>query len=50
MAARGKPLPFSVRNEIKTRRTGETVRRVAAALGVSKTTVQKYAGKFGTKP
>lgn len=48
MAERGKPIPFSMREEIKSRRDESTVREVAKNLGVSKTTVQKYGNKFGT--
>jgi response regulator of citrate/malate metabolism len=50
MAARGTPLPFNVRQQIKEQRASETVRRIADTLKVSKTTVQKYGGKYGTKP
>jgi response regulator of citrate/malate metabolism len=43
MADRGRPLPFAVREQIKAdRQQGATVRAVADARGVSKTTVQKY--------
>lgn len=49
MAERGKPLPFNLREQIKQQRALETVRRVAGALGVSKTTVQKYGKQNGTK-
>lgn len=47
MAERGKPLPLSKRMEIKSRHAaGETLRSIAADMGVSKTT----AAKFGTRP
>lgn len=47
MADRGKPLPLSTKQEIKERHaSGETLRRIAESLEVSKTTAQK----FGTKP
>lgn len=47
MARQGKPLPFDVREEIKQRHAErEPLRRIAADLGISKTTAQK----FGTKP
>lgn len=49
MAERGKPIPFDVRAQIKDGRVLGTVRQVAAVLGLSKTTVQKYKGKNGTK-
>lgn len=50
MADRGTPIPIAVRMEIKQRRTmRETVRTVAQALGLSKTTVQKYGRENGTK-
>lgn len=42
MAERGKPLPYQLREEIKSRRERESVRDVAKQLNVSKTTVQKY--------
>jgi response regulator of citrate/malate metabolism len=45
MAERGKPLPFYLREEIKSRRESETVREVAKQLNVSKTTVVKYKPK-----
>ncbi len=48
MAERGKPIPVSLRMEIKERRTSEPVRSVASSLGISKTTVQKYGKQFGT--
>ena len=50
MAERGRPLAFAVREQVKELRATETVRRVAEQLRLSKTTVQKYQGKFGTKP
>ena len=43
MAARGKPLPFSLRERIKQLRAAMTVRAAAKALGVSKSTIQKYS-------
>jgi hypothetical protein len=47
---RGRPLPWSLREEIGRRvALGETRRHVAKALGLSKTTIQKYASKFGTQ-
>jgi response regulator of citrate/malate metabolism len=49
MAERGKPIPVELRLKIKEQRTAVTVRTLAAALGVSKTTVQKYGGKNGTR-
>ena len=49
MANRGRPIPFDMKLAIKEKRATETVRKVASELRVSKTTVQKYAGKFGTK-
>lgn len=45
MNNRGKPLPFRLREQIKQRRAWETVREVAKALRISKTTVQKYKPK-----
>jgi response regulator of citrate/malate metabolism len=43
MAERGKPLSFTVREQIKTaRQQGATVRTAAQSAGVSKTTAQKY--------
>lgn len=50
MAERGKPIPIAVRLQIKEQRASSTVRALADALRLSKTTVQKYAGKIGTKP
>jgi response regulator of citrate/malate metabolism len=50
MAERGKPIPVNLRLAIKEQRTNTTVRTLAASLGLSKTTIQKYAGKIGTKP
>lgn len=49
MADRGKPIPFNLREQIKADRQQKTVRQVAAERAVSKTTVQKYSGKFGTR-
>lgn len=49
MADTGRPLPFLLRLEIRERRKEETVRRIAESLGLSKTTVQKYGNKRGTK-
>jgi DNA invertase Pin-like site-specific DNA recombinase len=47
MAKRGKPLPFEMKQEIKQRHSaGEPLRKIAEALGISKTTAQQ----FGTKP
>lgn len=47
MAERGKPLPLHSRMEIKQRHAErQTLRQIAASLGISKTTAQK----FGTKP
>jgi len=43
---RGRPLPFQTRQAIKALRTGDSplsLRRIAAELGVSKTTAQRYA-------
>lgn len=48
MAERGKPIPISTRLEIKDRRQTEPIRKVATALGLSKSTVQKYGKQFGT--
>ena len=48
MASRGKPIPFSLREQIRQRRQFEPVRKVAQALRISKTTVQKYGRKIGT--
>lgn len=44
MADRGKPIPFSMRQEIKEARQQrrEPVRQVAERLGVGTATVQKY--------
>ena len=51
MADRGKLLSIATRLEIKERRVSEPVRKVAASLGLSKTTVSKYSReKNGTKP
>jgi len=51
MADRGKLLSIATRLEIKERRVSEPVRKVAASLGLSKTTVAKYSReKNGTKP
>lgn len=49
MAERGKPIPFDLRLQIKEKRATETVRHVANELSISKTTVQKYGKKNGTK-
>lgn len=50
MNRRGRPLPWKIRVEIGRRvALGESRRQIAEAFGVSKTTVQKYAGKFGTQ-
>ena len=49
MAERGKPLSFNTREQIKAQRSERTVREVARNLAVSKTTVQKYSSKIGTK-
>jgi response regulator of citrate/malate metabolism len=49
MAERGKPIPFSLREQIKADRQEKTVRQIANERAISKTTVQKYGGKFGTK-
>lgn len=52
MADRGKPLSWNLREQIgKLRRADEPLsyRAIAAVLGVSKNTVEKYANKFGTK-
>jgi FixJ family two-component response regulator len=47
---RGRPLPWALRQEIGRRvARGETRRQVALELRLSKTTVQRYAGKFGTE-
>ena len=44
MAERGKPLAFTLREQIKTaRQQGATVRTAAQAAGVSKTTAHKYS-------
>lgn len=50
MAARGKPLAFSVRQQIKERRPETPIRKVASTLRVSPNTVRKYESKFDTKP
>lgn len=43
MAERGKPLSFSIREQIKSaRQQGATVRTAAQVAGVSKTTALKY--------
>lgn len=50
MARTGTPLPFSLREKIKSLASdGKTRRAIAAELGVSKTTATKYAPKRGTK-
>lgn len=49
MAERGKPLAFSKREEIKSRRPTEPLRKVAAEIGVAVNTVRKYERKFDTK-
>lgn len=49
MADRGRPIPFMLREQIKADRLQKTVRQIAAERAVSKTTVVKYGGKFGTK-
>jgi hypothetical protein len=49
MAERGKPISFSLREQIKADRQAKTVRQVATERAVSKTTVVKYGGKFGTR-
>lgn len=49
MADRGKPISFTLRQQIKADRQEKTVRQVAAERAVSKTTVVKYGGKFGTR-
>ncbi len=47
MAERGKPIPLPMRMEIKRRHSaGESLRKIAAELRISKTTAQQ----FGTKP
>jgi hypothetical protein len=47
MAQRGRPLPLAVKQEIRQRHAAsEPLRKIAEALGISKTT----AHKFGTKP
>ena len=43
MAARGKPLPFDLRKQIKELRAEASLRKVAASVGVSVNTVRKYA-------
>lgn len=44
MAERGKPLSFTVREQIKAaRQQGATVRTAAQSAGVSKTTAHKYS-------
>jgi hypothetical protein len=45
MAERGKPIPFSLREQLKADRQEKTVRQVAAERELSKSTVVKY-----TKP
>lgn len=57
MANRGSPLPWSMREKIgELRRTINSqtgrvlsIRAIAEALDLSKTTVQRYAAKFGTQ-
>lgn len=49
MAERGRPLKFAIREQIKAQRQEATVRQVAREFGLSKTTVQKYGKKNGTK-
>lgn len=47
MAHRGRPIPFSLREQIKAdRRDGHSVRAVAMYRNVSKTTVQKYGSSL----
>lgn len=49
---RGRPLPWAVRERIAAMRGAHEptpYRKIARALGISKTTVQKYAAKFGTE-
>lgn len=50
MAERGRPIPFSAREEIKARRESESLRAVASKVGVAVNTVRKYENKFDTKP
>lgn len=42
MTNRGRPLPFSLREQIKQLRAEKSLREVAAALGVAVNTVRKY--------
>lgn len=49
MADRGKPISFALREQIKADRQEKTVRQIAAERAISKTTVVKYGGKFGTR-
>lgn len=49
MAERGKPIPFALKEAIKAKRREATVRQLASELQLSKTTVQKYGKKIGTK-
>ena len=49
MAQRGSPLPFALKQAIRENRPQTTVRELARELNVSKTTVQKYGKKNGTK-
>lgn len=51
MANRGTPIPWNLRSKIaELRRQDEpaSYREIADRLGISKTTVQKYASKIGT--
>lgn len=45
MANRGRPLPFSMRQDIKRCLEHYSIRRTAKILEVSRNTVRKYSGK-----
>lgn len=45
MSNRGKPLPWSVREEIKRLAADMSLSKVARELGVARDTVRKYAGR-----
>lgn len=49
MADRGRPIPFSLKEEIKAKRQEATVRQTANELNLSKTTVQKYGSSLVQK-
>lgn len=42
MTNRGRPLPYTLREQIKQQRTAASIRRVAESLRVSPNTVRKY--------